>query len=128
MTSFFVNIRKNEPIFLQSLIIPRNLNYLIECLPTGWTLVRGIFHMQDPVDSQRPGLAEPFATIVTFERLLFGVNVSVVSQVVLPSKGLAANITVERSLIGVRSLVDEQVVRFGEFSLAELTNVAFLWL
>ena len=77
---------------------------------------------------QSSGLAKPFAAIVALEGLLFGVNVSVVSKVVLPAEGLAANITVEGPLISVSPFMDQQVVGFGELSLAELADVALLWL
>ena len=72
-------------------------------------------------------MAEALSALITLERFFFGVDVAVISQVVLPSEGLAANITVERSLIGVSPLVDEQVVRFGELSLAKLADVPLLW-
>ena len=71
-------------------------------------------------------MAEALSALITLERFFFGVDVAVISQVVLPSEGLAANITVERSLIGVSPLVDEQVVRLGELPGAELTNELFL--
>ena len=82
--------------------------------------------MQDFVYCQSSGLAKPFAAIVALEGLLFGVNVSVVSKVVLPAEGLAANITIEGSLIGVGPLVDEEVVGFGELSVAVLADETFL--
>ena len=86
----------------------------------------GLLHVQDLVNGQSSGLAETLAAFVTFERLLFGVNVTVVAKVVLSPEGLAADITIEGSLIGVRSLVDEKVVRFGELSVAVLADEPFL--
>ena len=73
-------------------------------------------------------MAKPFAALIALEWLFFGVNVSVVPKVVLPAEGLAANITVERPLIGMGPLMNEEVVRFGELSLAELADVPLLWL
>ena len=100
---------------------------LVEASLTNWTTVRGLLHVEDLVNCQGSGLAEALAAFVTFEGLLFGVNVSVVSKVVLPAEGLAANITIEGSLIGVCSLMDEKVVRLGEFSVAILADEPLLW-
>ena len=44
-----------------------------------------LLHMEDPMDSKCPRLAKTLAAIFAFERFLFGVDVSVVSQVVLSS-------------------------------------------
>lgn len=78
------------------------------------------------MNCQSSGLAEALAAFVTFERLLFGVDVSVVTKMVLPAEGLSANITIEGSLIGVGPLVDEKVVGFGELSVAVLADETFL--
>jgi len=89
--------------------------------------MRGILHVQDLVYRQGPRLAESLSALVALERFLFGVDVAVISQVVLSPEGLATNITIEGPLVGVSPLVDEEVVRFGELSLAELADVPLLW-
>ncbi len=58
---------------------------LIESFSTWWTSVGTLLHMEDPMDSKCPRLAKTLAAIFAFERFLFGVDVSVVSQVVLSS-------------------------------------------
>ena len=82
-----------------------------------------VLHMEDLVYSQCAGLAKSFSTLGTLEGLFFGMDVPVVSQVVLSAEGLPTNITVIRPLVGVRSLVDQQVVRFGELAPTVLANV-----
>jgi len=84
--------------------------------------------VQDLMNGQGSGLAKSFSTFKTFEWFVFGMDVLVISQVILSSKGFAANITVKGSFISVGPFVDEKVVRFGKFSLAKLTDVTFLWL
>lgn len=59
---------------------------------------------------------------MAFKWLLFGMDVPVVSQVVLPPKGLMTDITSVRPLVCVCALVDQQVVRLGEVSAAELAH------
>ena len=54
-------------------------------------------------------------------------NIAVVSQVVLASKGFPANVARVRSLVRVRPLVDQQVVALGELPVAELANETLLW-
>lgn len=83
---------------------------LVEASLTNGTSVGRLLHVQDSVDGQGPRLAEAFAAFIALERLLFRVDVSVVTEVVLPTEGLAADITVEGSLIGVGSFMDEEVV------------------
>ena len=83
--------------------------------------------MKDLVHGKSPGLAESLATLGTLEGLLFGMDVAVITEMILPSEGLATNITIERALIRVSALVDEQVVRFGELSVAVLANKSLLW-
>ena len=98
---------------------------LIERFPTGRATMGRLLEMQDLVDGQSSRLAKTFAALVALEGFLFGMNVAVVAQMVLPPKSFAANITAVRTFVRVRSLVDQQVVRLGELSIAELTNVAF---
>jgi hypothetical protein len=98
---------------------------LIETSLTNGTSVGRLFHVEDLVNGQRSGLAKTFSAFVAFERFLFGMDVSVVSQVILSSEGLSTNITIEGSLIGVRSLVNEKIVRFGKLPVAVLANETF---
>ena len=53
-------------------------------------------------------------------------NIAVVSQVVLASKGFPADVARVRSLVRVRPLVNKKVVRLGELAIAELTNKLLL--
>uniref|UniRef100_A0A0E9RQH6 Uncharacterized protein n=2 Tax=Anguilla anguilla TaxID=7936 RepID=A0A0E9RQH6_ANGAN len=50
------------------------------------------------------------STFLTFERLLFRMDVPVVSQVILSSKRLVTNITGIRPFVCMGSFVDEEVV------------------
>lgn len=49
-----------------------------------------------------------------------------VSEMVLAPEGFVADITFVGALVGVRPLVDEQVIGFGELSLAEATDELLL--
>jgi hypothetical protein len=69
--------------------------------------VWSILHVQDLVNGKCTGLAEALSAIGALERLLFGMDVSVVSQMILSAEGLATDITVEGALVGVGPLVDE---------------------
>ena len=67
----------------------------------------GSVQVQDLVDGQGPGLAETFAALGALERLLFGVDVFVVAQVVLPPEGLFADVARVRPFVCVGPLVDQ---------------------
>ena len=71
-------------------------------------------------------LTKSFSTVGTFERFFFGVNIAVVSQVVLPSEGFSTDVTGVGSLVRVRSLVDQQVVALGELPVAEFADEPLL--
>ena len=71
-----------------------------------------------PVHLKCPRLAEPLPTLLADERLLLGVGVLVVAQMVLPPEGLLADLAWVGPLVGVGALVDEQVVGLGELSTA----------
>jgi hypothetical protein len=79
------------------------------------------------VHGQRPRLAESFAAVVALEGLFLGVDVTVVSEMVLPTEGFSANVTAVGALVGVGSLVDEEVVGFGELPIAVFADELFLW-
>ena len=78
------------------------------------------------MDRQSPGLAESFPTFCALERLLLGMDVPVVSKVILAAKGFPTNITRVRSFVRVCSLVDKKVVGLRELAIAELTNKLLL--
>lgn len=69
------------------------ISSLVECAIAYGALVRCFFEMRHFVDSKRARLTKAFATIIALEGLLFGVNVSMITQVILSTKGLSANIT-----------------------------------
>ena len=48
-----------------------------------------------------------------------------ISEVILPPEGLAADVTRKRPLVRMRPDVDEQVVGLGEASIAETADVVF---
>ena len=100
---------------------------LVEAALADGTPVRALLHVEDLVDGQGAGLAEALPAVVALEGLLLGVDVPVVPQVVLPSKGLATDTTGKGPLIGVSPLVDEQVVGLGELPVAELADEPLLW-
>ena len=83
---------------------------LVETSSANGTLVRGLLHVKDLVHCQCAGLTEALAALQTLERFLFGVDVAVVTEVVLPPEGFATEITGIRPLIGMSTLVDEKVV------------------
>ncbi len=87
-----------------------------------------IGRVENPVDIETSGLAEALSTVLALEGLLFGVDISVVPQVVLPSEGLATHITGKRPFICMSPLMDEQVVGLGELPVAELTDKPLLGL
>ncbi len=89
--------------------------------------MRALLHVEDLVDGQGAGLAEALPTVVALEGLLLGVDVPVVPQVVLPSKGLATDTTGKGPLIRVSTLMDEQVVGLCELPVAELADEPLLW-
>ena len=82
--------------------------------------------MQDFVDCQCARLTEALAAFRALEGLLLGVDVAVISQVVLPSEALSTLGTGERPLVGVSSLVDHHVVALCELSVAELADEPLL--
>lgn len=86
------------------------------------TFVRRFLHMQRFMNSQRSRLTKSLAALLTFEGFLLGVNVSVVSQVVLSPEGLLTDVAGVRPLVRVRALVDQQIVGLGEVSPTKLAN------
>lgn len=100
---------------------------LIEASIADGALVRRFLEMCHFVDSQRARLTKALATVVALERLLFGMNVPMIPQMVLTSECLAADVTRVWTLVGVRSLVNEEVVGFGELAIAILADELLLW-
>ena len=76
--------------------------------------------MENFVDGERAGLAETLSAVGALERLLLGVNVAVVPEVVLPPERLAADVAGVGPLVRVGPLVDQQVVGLGEVALTIL--------
>ena len=89
--------------------------------------MRGFLHVQNLVNGKCAGLAKSFSALVTFERFFFGMDVSVISQMVLSSERLSTDITIEWSLVGVCPLVNQEVVRFGKLPVAVFADEALLW-
>lgn len=50
-----------------------------------------------------------------------------IPQMILTTEGLAANVAAVWALVGVRSLVDQEIVRFGELTIAILADELLLW-
>jgi hypothetical protein len=59
---------------------------LVKRALTYGTHVRAVLHVEDLVHGQGARLAEAFAAVIALERLLFGVDISVITEVVLPPK------------------------------------------
>ena len=93
---------------------------------TDGTLVAVALTVQDLMNSKGPRLAETLLTCVALVRLLLGVYVSVISQMVLPSEALSTNVAGERPLVGMGPLVDHHIVALSELSMAELADEPLL--
>ena len=81
-------------------------------------------HVVDLVHLKSPGLAEALAAHLALERFFFGMDESVVPEVVLPPEHVATDITAVRPLVRVGSDMDQQVVGLGELPVAEPTEEA----
>lgn len=79
------------------------------------------------MDGEGARLAEAFAAVIALEGLLFGMNVAMISQMILATEGFAANVTAVRTLVSVRSFMDQKIVGFGELAIAILADELFLW-
>lgn len=66
---------------------------LVKAALADGALVGRLLHVQDLVNSQGPGLAESFATLSTHKWLLFRVDVSVISEMILSPKRLTTDVT-----------------------------------
>jgi len=78
------------------------------------------------VYSQSTRLTESFSTFCALERLLFRVDIAMVSKMILTSEGFATDITRIGTFVSVSSLVYQQVVRFCKLTVAEFANKLFL--
>ena len=85
-------------------------------------MVGGILHVENFVHSQCTALTKPFAALITLVRLLLGVDVAVIPQMILPAEGFTANIARIRPLVRVGPLVDQQVVRLCKFTVTKLAD------
>ena len=99
---------------------------LIEASLAHLALVRRLLHVKDLMNGQCSRLTESLPTFCADERLLLGVNVSMISQVVLPPECFAANIAWVGSFICVSAFMDEKIVRFRKLSVAKFANELFL--
>ena len=99
---------------------------LTKALTAHRALVGWPINVKDLMHGQSSSLTETFPAHSTLKRLVFRVDELVVPQMVLPPKWLAADITGKRPLISVGPLMDQEVVGFGELSLAVLADVLLL--
>lgn len=99
---------------------------LIKAPVADGALVRCLLQMRHLVHGQSPGLAESLAAVSALERLLLGVDVTVIPQMVLPPESLSADVARVGTLIGVSPLVDQQVVGLGELPVAVLADELLL--
>lgn len=99
---------------------------LIEATLADGALVWRLLQMGDLVHGERARLAETLAAVAALERLLLGVYVTVVAQMILSPECLAADVARVRPLIGVCAFVYEQVVRLGEVAVAVLADELLL--
>lgn len=83
---------------------------LIETAIAHGTLMGRLLEMGDFVNGKSTRLTESLAAIVALERLLFGMNVTMISQVILSTEGLSADVATVWTLVGVRSLVNQEIV------------------
>lgn len=103
------------------------ISSLVKCAIAYGALVRCFFEMRHFMDSERARLTKSLATIVALEWLLFGMNVAMITQMILSTKGLSTNVTRVGTLVSVRSLVNQQVVGFGKLTIAIFADKLFLW-
>lgn len=92
---------------------------LVEDLVADVAFVWGTLVVDHLVNGQRARLTEALAALAALKWLFVRVDEAMVAQMVLPPEGLVADVTLIGSLVGVRSLVDQEVVGFGELTLAE---------
>ena len=71
-------------------------------------------------------MTEAFVAVSTLVRLIFAVDILVISQMVLSSEGFTTNITGKWSLISVSPLMDHDIVGLGELSVAIFTDESLL--
>ena len=90
------------------------------------TLVTVSLTMEDLVHSQGPALTEALLALPALVGLVLGVDVLVVSQMVLSSEGFTTDVAREGPLVRVSSLVDHDVVGLGELAVAKLADEPLL--
>ena len=91
------------------------------------TLVTVSLTVQDLVHCKGSALTKSFGAAPTLVRLVFAVDIFVVSEVILSPEGLAAHVTGEGPLISVGPLMNHDIVRLGELSVTELADEPLLW-
>lgn len=77
------------------------------------------------MNGQCTRLAKTFTTIAALKWFVFGMNVFVVPEMVLPSKCFSTNITWKWSFVGVSTFMDLQIIAFGKIAFAILANKLF---
>jgi len=82
--------------------------------------------VKDSMDCQCSTLAEAFSAFRALERFFLGVDVPMISKMILPPECLVTNVTCVWSFISMSSLVYQKVVRFGKPSLTELADELLL--
>ena len=82
--------------------------------------------MSDFVNDKSPALTESFSTISALEGLILGVNIPMISQVILSSESLVANVACKGPLVSVSPLMDQEVVGLCEVPLTVFADKLLL--
>lgn len=100
---------------------------LVEAAIANGTFMGRFLQMRHFMHGECSRLTETFSAVVALEWFFFGVNVAMISQMILATESFAANVTAVGTLIGVSSLVNQKIVGFGELTIAILADELFLW-
>lgn len=68
-----------------------------------------------------------YKIVRNLKRLVLGMKLPVVSQMILPSESFATNITRVRPFVSVGPLVYQQIVTFSKLSIAKFADELFFW-
>lgn len=72
-------------------------------------------------------MTEALSTVGTLEGFFFGVDIAVISEMILSTEGFPTDVARIGPLISMRSLVDQEVIGLGKVSVAILADELFLW-
>jgi hypothetical protein len=100
---------------------------LIEASIADWTFMWRLFQMCDFMNGECARLTESFSTIIALEWLLFGVNITMITKMILTTECFSTNVTRVRTLIGMRSLVNQKIVRLCELTITIFADELLLW-